>query len=101
MPFHSLDEAFKGSSYLTETLLDPELGHSYEGNKTPFNKAFNAKEDYWSWVEAPDRKLRLVRFGAGMDGVKNMTPAEGIIEGAVTMARAAFVYHLTIETSNL
>ena len=37
MRLHSLDEGFKGSSYLTMTLfLDPELGHAYEANKTAF-----------------------------------------------------------------
>jgi hypothetical protein len=66
--FHSLNEGFKASrpSYLTETLLDPELGHVYEANKTAFNKALNVKEDLWTWFEAPDNRLRLARFGAGI-----------------------------------
>ena len=54
MHIHSLDEAFKSSSYLTETLLDSELGHSYEANKTAFNKSHNVKDDLWNWLEAPD-----------------------------------------------
>jgi hypothetical protein len=78
---HNLDEGFKSSSYLTETLLDPELGHSYESNKAAFNKAHNTKEDLWSWFEAPGNRLRLARFGTAMDGVKNMTPPEVILEG--------------------
>ncbi|KAF8489526.1 S-adenosyl-L-methionine-dependent methyltransferase [Russula emetica] len=78
---HTLDEGFKGSSYLTETLLDPELGHAYESNKAAFNKAHNVKEDLWTWFEAPDNRLRLARFGAGMNGIKNMTPPEAILEG--------------------
>jgi hypothetical protein len=45
MPFYRLDEGFKGSSYLTETLLDPELGHSFEPNKTPFNSALNFERE--------------------------------------------------------
>ncbi len=85
MCFHSLDEGFKGSSYLTETLLDPEFGHAYEANKTAFNKAHNVKEDMWKWLEAPDNRLRLARFGAAMNGVKNMTPPEAILEGSVTL----------------
>jgi hypothetical protein len=85
MRFHSLDEGFKGSSYLTETLLDPEFGHAYEANKAAFNKAHNVKEDLWKWLEAPDNRLRLARFGAGMNGVKNMTPPESILEGSVTL----------------
>ena len=85
MHFYSLDEGFKGSSYLTETLLDPELGHAYEANKTAFNKAHNVKGDLWTWFEAPDNRLRLARFGAGMNGAKNMTPSEAILEGSVTL----------------
>ncbi len=67
---NSLDEGFKSSSYLTETLLDPELGHSYESNKTAFNKAHNTKEDLWTWFEAPGNRLRLARFGTAMNGVE-------------------------------
>jgi hypothetical protein len=85
MRFHSLDEGFKSSSYLTEALLDPELGHSYEVNKTAFNKAHNVNGDLWTWFEAPDNRLRLSRFGAGMNGVKNMIPSEAILEGSVTL----------------
>ncbi|KAI0266044.1 S-adenosyl-L-methionine-dependent methyltransferase, partial [Russula aff. rugulosa BPL654] len=78
---HELDEGFKTSSYLTETLLDPEFSHAYESNKTAFNKAFNVKEDVWTWFEAPENKLRLTRFGAAMNGLKNMTPVGAILEG--------------------
>jgi hypothetical protein len=91
MRFYSLDVGFKTSSYLTETLLDPELGHAYESNKTAFNKAHNVGEDKWSWLERPDNRLRLARFGAAMNGLKNATPANAILEGSVT--RAAFFAH--------
>lgn len=78
---HNLDEGFKASSYLTETLLDPEFGHAYESNKAAFNNAYNVKEDMWSWFEAPSNRLRLARFGAAMNGLKNMVPVEAILEG--------------------
>ena len=84
MCFHSLDAGFKSSTYLTETLLDPELGHAYESNKTAFNKALNVEEDNWSWLERPENRLRLTRFGASMNGLKNSTPAVAILEGSVT-----------------
>jgi hypothetical protein len=84
MRSHSLDEGFKASSYMTETLLDPELGHSYEVNKTPFNKAHNVDVGLWPWFEVPGNRLRLARFGAAMNGAKNMTPPESILEGPVT-----------------
>ena len=81
MRFDSLDEGFKCSSYLTETLLDPQLGHAYESNKTAFNKTFNVEEDMWTWYETPNNRLRLARFGAGMSGVKNMSSPDAILAG--------------------
>jgi hypothetical protein len=92
--FCSLDEGFKSSSYLTETLLDPELGHANVANKTAFNKAHGVDEDYWSWLERPDNRLRLARFGAAMNGLGNMTPTDAILEGLVIM-RSFADHHLT------
>ena len=85
MRFYGLDEGFKSASYLTETLLDPEFGHSYEPNKCSFNKAYNVQEDVWTWFEAPDNKLRLCRFGAGMDGLTNMSPHDAILAGLILL----------------
>ena len=85
MSFYSLDEGFKSSSYLTETLLDPELGHAYESNKAAFNKAHNVEEGMWSWFERPDNRLRLARFGAAMSGLKNAIPANAILDGSATL----------------
>jgi len=84
--FYRLDEGFKSSSYLTETLLDPELGHAYESNKTAFNKAHNVKEDMWTWLERPDNSLRLAQVGAGMTSLKNTSPVDSILEGSVTLS---------------
>jgi hypothetical protein len=86
MRFHtSLDEGFKSSSYLTETLLDPEFGHADEANKAAFNKTYNYNKDIWTWFEEPENKLRLTRFGAGMNGIKNVTSSEATLEGLVMM----------------
>jgi hypothetical protein len=85
MRFYSLDMGFKTSGYLTETLLDPEFAHAYEANKTAFNKAYNVNEDKWSWLERPENKLRIFRFGAAMNGLKNVMPANAILEGSVTL----------------
>ena len=79
---YSLDEGFKSSGYLTETLLDPELGHSYKSNQAAFNKAHNVNENMWTWFETPGNRLRLTRFGAAMNGVKNMAPIGAILEGS-------------------
>jgi hypothetical protein len=85
MRFYSLDEGFKSSSYLTETLLDPQLGHAYESNKTAFNKAHNVEEELWTWYEAPENRLRLARFGAGMSGVNNMASHDAILAGSILL----------------
>ena len=87
MHFCSLDEGFKTSSYLTETLLDPELGHASAVNKTAFNKAHNFEGDFWSWLERPDNGLRHARFGAAMNGLGNMAPKDAILEGSANAAR--------------
>jgi hypothetical protein len=85
MRFYSVDEGFKSSFYLPEALLDPEFGHAYESNKTAFNKAFNTKEDMWTWAEFPENKTRLVRFASAMNGLKNISPRETILEGSATL----------------
>ncbi|KAH9065481.1 S-adenosyl-L-methionine-dependent methyltransferase [Lactarius vividus] len=76
-----LDEAFKSSSYLTETLLDPEFGHATEPTKTALNKALNIEGDMWSWFEGPGNGLRLARFGASMTGLRNMTSQDALLDG--------------------
>ncbi|KAH8978956.1 S-adenosyl-L-methionine-dependent methyltransferase, partial [Lactarius akahatsu] len=78
---HILDDAFKSSSYLTETLLDPEFGHATEPTKTALNKAFGFKGDMWDWIESPTNRLRHARFGDAMINMTNMTPEDAILEG--------------------
>ncbi|KAH9042198.1 S-adenosyl-L-methionine-dependent methyltransferase [Lactarius pseudohatsudake] len=76
-----LDEGFKSSSYLTETLLDPEFGHATEPTKTALNKALGIEGDMWSWFEGPGNGLRLARFGASMTGLKNMSSQDTLLDG--------------------
>ena len=85
MCLYSLDMGFKSSSSLTETLLDPEFGHACEPNKTAFNKAYNVEEDIWSWSDLPENRLHIVRFGVAMNGLKNASPANAILEGSLTL----------------
>lgn len=70
---------------MTETLLDPELGHAYDSNKAAFNKAYNVEEDLWTWYEAPENRLRLVRFAAGMNGVQNLSSPDAILGGPILL----------------
>ncbi|KAH9012305.1 S-adenosyl-L-methionine-dependent methyltransferase [Lactarius hengduanensis] len=76
-----LDDVFKSSSYLTETLLDPEFGHATEPTKTALNKAFGFEGDMWDWIERPNNRLRHARFDDAMINMTNMTPEHAILEG--------------------
>src|SRR5260221_4624157 len=67
MGFRRLDEGFKTSSYLTETLLDPQTGHASDANKAAFNKAYNTDKVIWQWWELPENKKRIERFWSSMD----------------------------------
>jgi hypothetical protein len=78
---NSSDEGFKSASHLPEALLDPEIGHAYEPNNTAFNRAHNTKEAFWSWLEHPDNRSHLVRFEVAMNGMRNLFPANTILEG--------------------
>ena len=69
MRFRRLDEGFKTSSVLTETLLDPQIGHSSDATKAAFNKAYNTDKDIWHWWELPENRIRIARFGVGMGSV--------------------------------
>ena len=35
----------------------------------------------WSWLERPDNRLRLARFGAGMAGSRHMTKQDALLGG--------------------
>jgi len=77
----SLDEGFKCSSYLTETLLDPKFAQATSSTETSMNKTFSYEGDMWSWFELPDNSSRLARFGDAMANVTNMTPPDAILYG--------------------
>ena len=96
--FNRLDCVFKSSSYLTETLLDPELGHANESNKTALNKALNIEGDFWDLLESPDNRIRLARFGAAMNGLRNMSSADSILEGSPSaISHGLSGHHLTLD----
>ncbi|KAF8259745.1 S-adenosyl-L-methionine-dependent methyltransferase [Lactarius quietus] len=87
---HNLDVVFKSSSYLTETLLDPEFGHATEPTKTALNKAIapcqiraamagvrsitrDALLDGYEWEKLPPRSI-VVDVGGGV-GAQSLTLA--------------------------
>ncbi|EJD53030.1 S-adenosyl-L-methionine-dependent methyltransferase [Auricularia subglabra TFB-10046 SS5] len=77
----NMDEYFKGSAYLAETLLDPTTARSDETSKTAMNRAFGSDVDYWSWLELPEQRPRLLRFGMAMHGAKQMSDESFVLRG--------------------
>ncbi len=100
MGFRRLDEGFKTSSYVTETLLDPQTGHASDANKAAFNKAYNTDKVIWHWWELPENRIRIERFGAGMGSVSRMSPPEALLEGAVMWPRISADHSLTSRFPN-
>jgi len=75
------DEVIKGSSYLYDTLSDPETAFSSEANEAAFSRGFNTKLACWDFYEQPDQRARRQRFGVGMHGVAKLEPVELTIKG--------------------
>ena len=55
-----------------------EVAHSW----APFNLAFNTKLGYFPWLELPENKGRLNRFGHAMTGTRQWETKDGILRGA-------------------
>lgn len=71
----------KGSSYLTESLLDPKTAMSQEPNEVALNLAFKTDLPIWEWFEAKGNEHRLLRFGIAMEGGKRAASLTAILEG--------------------
>ncbi|KAF9264075.1 O-methyltransferase [Marasmius fiardii PR-910] len=73
---HAGDEMFKGAAYLTETLLDPQVGHSDAQADTSIARAFGIQnKSVWEWYEEPGNEFRLRRFAAGAGGIARSNQA--------------------------
>lgn len=77
----SSDEAMKSAAYLSEVLLDSKLGKSEEPNETPLNVAFKTELPCWEWLETKENECRRVRFGMAMEGAKQASDPNSILEG--------------------
>ncbi|KAI0364842.1 S-adenosyl-L-methionine-dependent methyltransferase [Pilatotrama ljubarskyi] len=104
------DEAFKFMAYMTEWLLpdtrtgslivDAKGGFDRDGNgqaetqesaakkesaivqyTAPFNLAFDTKLGFFPWLELPENRSRLERFGHAMTGTRQWETKEGILFG--------------------
>ncbi|EJD51549.1 O-methyltransferase [Auricularia subglabra TFB-10046 SS5] len=75
------DEHMKGGAYLTDTLTDPETAYSDDPTKTAINVALKTNLNYWAWLEQPDQRFRLLRFGMAMHGARTMWGDNFLLQG--------------------
>ncbi|KAI0314821.1 S-adenosyl-L-methionine-dependent methyltransferase [Amylostereum chailletii] len=75
------DESMKTLSYLSEAVLDPVSGHSNNLYDLALHRAFNTKDFLFGWLELPENKYRLSRFGYTMDATARMTVSNAIVDG--------------------
>ncbi|KAI0644810.1 S-adenosyl-L-methionine-dependent methyltransferase [Trametes meyenii] len=94
------DECFKFTSYMTEWLLPdmrvgslivdakggfdhPQQVETAAGSATqyasPFNLAFDTKLHFFQWLELPENRVRLNRFGRAMSGTRQWETTENIL----------------------
>ncbi|KZT25591.1 O-methyltransferase [Neolentinus lepideus HHB14362 ss-1] len=78
---HFVDEVFKGSAYLWETLLSPEKGHSFSNIHAPVQEAFNTKSQFFSWIEEPGNERRFARYPAAIRGTSLWNSPSAILKG--------------------
>ncbi|KAJ7061581.1 O-methyltransferase [Mycena amicta] len=71
------EDCFKASSYLTDTILDPNAAPG----PTPHMRAFRTSENMFQWFENPDNKHKLQRFGIAMQGSAAEEPEDTIFQG--------------------
>ena len=58
------------AAYLIDALFDPVTAKSQEPTETPFNRAYNTNELFWSWIYDPERSLDGERFGHAMRAIQ-------------------------------
>ncbi|KAM6499069.1 S-adenosyl-L-methionine-dependent methyltransferase [Amanita muscaria] len=63
---HHLDEMFKSSAYLWETLSDPQTGKSDEPGHAAIGKALSNGKGFFDYLAQPDQKYRQKRFDMAM-----------------------------------
>ncbi|KAF8351882.1 S-adenosyl-L-methionine-dependent methyltransferase [Amanita rubescens] len=70
---HLLDENFKASAYLWETVSDPKTAKSGEPNEAPFSRAIGNGKTFWQWLEQPKNAFIQHRFDIAMSGIQALT----------------------------
>lgn len=75
----------KTVAYLADAVMDPVSGHSDDVRDLAFNRAFDGKGTIWDWFDRPDQGHRNQRFGMAMEGAKNVSPPNAILEGGACL----------------
>jgi hypothetical protein len=77
-----LDENFKASAYLWETVSDPKTAKSGEPNEAPFSRAIGNGKTFWQWLEQPKNAFIQHRFDIAMSGIQALTSNAVILSGS-------------------
>ncbi|KZV76743.1 O-methyltransferase [Peniophora sp. CONT] len=78
---HCTDECMKSAAYMTEAIFNQSFAKTGEPNETALNIAFKTDLSGFVWLETPDNKHRLSRFGITMDAQRSIIPPEATING--------------------
>lgn len=71
----------KGASYMYETLSDPSTAFSGDGKDAALCRAFGTKKPIWEFLDEPEQRDRVHRFGIGMKAAATFQPMELTIQG--------------------
>ncbi|KAJ7658710.1 hypothetical protein DFH06DRAFT_1407161 [Mycena polygramma] len=75
------DEAFKGSSYLSETFTDPATARRVKATDSPWNVATKTDVFLFDWYDLPKNEHRKTRFSFAMACSTKLEPPEAILAG--------------------
>ncbi|KAF9457494.1 O-methyltransferase [Collybia nuda] len=77
---HILSDGHKGSSYISENMMDPVTGFSGEPNHAPFQRGRRTGKSYFDWYTEPEQDYERHRFGIAMRGTTAMIPPNLVLE---------------------
>ncbi|CCM00235.1 uncharacterized protein FIBRA_02264 [Fibroporia radiculosa] len=77
------DETMHNSVCIADILKDPETTNSFSPFDAPFSRAWPGTRNIkmYDWLNLPENRPRLKRFGMGMNGMNSMTPSDAILRG--------------------
>ena len=96
----------RNGTFLTEALTQPSSRDSFTPLAAPFSRAWPGVEELtmFDWMNKPENKFRLMRFGNAMKGISGMTPDDAILRGLLaffTLSGTPFLtYILCCESLN-